>query len=1218
MKCSKCQYENPEDSKFCFECGEKIEPKCPKCNKSTPNGMKFCNGCGHDLQKPTSTPPIDVNRPQSYTPKHLADKILTTRTSIEGERKVVSVLFADVANFTPISEKLDPEEVHQIMDGCFKILMKEIHKNEGTINQFTGDGVMALFGAPVAHEDHAQKACYAALSIQEALQEYGKLLKDKFGVDFNMRIGINSGPVVVGSIGDDLRMDYTAIGDTTNLAARMESLAQPGTILVSENTSRKVRSSFQLEPLGKFDVKGKEIRQEAYMLKGHISKPATGFTRKIYSRIVGRDRELDKLEFQLMKAINGEGSIVNIMGEAGIGKSRLAVELKKREMIKKTTLLEGRAVSIGGNLSFHPIVDLLKNWVHIGEDDTEAMAFERLRTSIRNIMPDQFDEVLPFVATLMGMKLTGRYAERVKGIKGEALEKLILKNVRDLLCKASEAIPLVIMIEDLHWADMSTIALLESLFRLVETEKIVFINVFRPRYSETGVRIVQHVADNFPNHFVEIELQTLDEQMSEALVNNMLNISGLPHAVRDRIVKRAGGNPFFIEEVVRSFIDEGAIVKKNGAFEITDKIDSVVIPHTINDVLTARIDRIEEETRGLLKTASVIGRSFFYRILAEVAKNIENVDIRLEYLKEKQLIRERINKEELEYLFKHALAQEAAYESILLKKRKELHLMVAESIETVFKEKLHEFYGMLAYHYSKGEDLEKAEAFMVKAGEEALQASASSEALSYYQDALRLYMDIHKDDADSEKLATFEKNIALAYFYKGQDENAIEYFDRVLNRWNLGSPQNTMIQGLKVIYDLTMITLHLYLPFKRKGKSPNERDNEAFDFCYKKAISLVNVNPMRNFLEQMSTVKRGFKFDLKKVENGVIFPLSASGCLSFAGFLPNLRKKLLKYAEDIGNFDDPKELMEYELYYNFSNVNIGNFNDLKQYNEFLVEENLKIGEFWHVTIYLYCYVAFEIVNGNFERALMLIDKLKDINKTYEYEVAKVLYYICNVAYNNCIGNFHKSLNECDEGILLCRQLGAESYLILLANNKAIAQINMNDKDGAKTTLNFSEECMKTQGFMPPMASIGYFMGRLLFDLMLLEEAIDENNKSILPKYRKKACHSYKKVLKIYNKYGAGVIPSLNLFSRYFWLLDKQGKAIKLWGNTIERAKDNGMVGPHLARTYMEIGRRLMEKKSRYKEINGIKAEEYLEKAREMFEEMEMQWDLDELERITSA
>lgn len=266
MKCPKCHFENPEDQRFCGECGTRLEKACPSCGGRNPPQYKFCGECGHDLREPKEVPSIDYDHPRSYTPKFLADKILSTRSSIEGERKLVTVLFADVANYTSMAEKLDAEEVHQLMDGCFKILMDEMHKYEGTINQFTGDGVMGLFGAPVAHEDHAQRACHAALSIQKTMGRYGEKIKDECGLEFKMRIGLNSGPVIVGAIGDDLRMDYTAVGDTTNLASRMEAMAKPGSILVSMNTHRLARNYFEFRSLGKVEVKGKEDPQEVYEL----------------------------------------------------------------------------------------------------------------------------------------------------------------------------------------------------------------------------------------------------------------------------------------------------------------------------------------------------------------------------------------------------------------------------------------------------------------------------------------------------------------------------------------------------------------------------------------------------------------------------------------------------------------------------------------------------------------------------------------------------------------------------------------------------------------------------------------------------------------------------------------------------------------------------------------------------------------------------------------
>jgi class 3 adenylate cyclase len=444
---------------------------------------------------------------------------------IEGERKLVTVLFADVAHYTGISSRLEPEQVHGILSGCFKILMDEIHKYEGTVNQFTGDGVMALFGAPLAHEDHAIRACHAALAIQQALEPYTERMREDHGIEFQMRIGLNSGPVVVGGIGDNLRMDYTATGDTTNLAFRIQGLAEAGTTCVGEETYQLTRGMFHFEALDKRTVKGKAEAISVYKLlspRSEAHRPRLGAERTIYSKMVGRDRELEKLELQVLKAVNGQGSVVNIVGEAGIGKSRLVAELKGRETVKRVNLLEGRAISIGRNLSFHPIIDLLKQWTGIREDDDPGAVFQKLQQAVRDLAPQEAGELVPFVATLMGISLWGKYAERVKGLEGEALERLILKSFRDLLIKAAERTALVIVMEDLHWADTSSLELLETLFRLAETQRILFLNVFRPGFPETGERIRKALKERLPVYHLEMVLEPLDERMCEALIGNML------------------------------------------------------------------------------------------------------------------------------------------------------------------------------------------------------------------------------------------------------------------------------------------------------------------------------------------------------------------------------------------------------------------------------------------------------------------------------------------------------------------------------------------------------------------------------------------------------------------------------------------------------------------------------------------------------------------------
>jgi len=1191
--------------------------KCPKCQHDVPEGSKFCNQCGYDLNKVVEIHADAYNEPKSYTPKFLADKILKSKSSLIGERKLVTVLFADVANYTSMSEKLDPENIHQIMDSCFKILMDQIHEHKGTINQFTGDGVMALFGAPLALEDHAQDACRAALAIQKAVKKYSGELETQYGIEFKMRIGLNSGPVIVGSIGDDLRMDYTAVGDTTNLASRMEGFAKPGTVLVSPNTYEIVNQQFELKSLGKTEVKGKEDPVEMYeLIKDKVHRPRLGQERQIYSEMVGRESDFNKLELQVNKALNGEGSVVNVIGEAGIGKSRLISELRKSSVVKRATFLEGRAISIGRNLSFHPIIDLLKHWSRISEDDSETSSLAKLETAIRSVCQQDADEIIPFVAKLMGMKLSGRYAERVEGIEGEALEKLILKNVKDLITKSTELMPLVIVIEDLHWADTSSIELLESLFRLAETQRVLFINVFRPDHKETGERIVETIKEKLSVYYVEIDLEPLTEQMSGTLIDNMLDIKGLHYGIRDKIVQRAGGNPFFIEEVVRSFIDEGAVIAKDGKFEVTDKIETMVIPHTINDVLMARIDRLEDETKDLVKVASVIGRNFFHKILSEVATSVEDIDNRISHLKEIQLIRERKRMEELEYLFKHALAQEAAYESILYQKRKALHLQVAKSIEKVFKEKLHEFYGLLALHYSKAEDYGNAEHYLVKAGEEALKSSASSEALNYYQKALNLYLKEYGADSDPERVAMMESNIALALHNRGQHIAAVEFFDKAITYYKGNLPKHIFSMIVKSLIGFCHFLISLYLPSLKFNKTPKKKDIEVLNLVVKKCESLTVTDPKRFFIESFYFLKRLSAFDLTKVEDGFCMYGGASVTFSWTGVSFRLSRKVLDFVKDKAEMSNLKFKIRYDVCLSTFDLLTGNWAMAKEYDGALVNQTIRIGELFNTSVYFFVHNAMNIDRGCFQNAQKIIDRESELADVYEYMLSKIHMYEVSLKLKLKQRKLHNIFDEIEEGIDFCNKNGMKIQAFICYIYKAQVQFLLNNIDGAEESILKAKEYFSEAKNIPYYHSV-FLLCQFIGNLFGLEEAIQSGKRSAITSNRKKAFLIGKKSVRISKKAANDRTEILKLMGRYYWLIGRQNKAFKWWDVAAKKGEELG-ARPDLSRTYFEIGKALLDPKCKYKEWKGMSAQEYLEKARTMFQDMDLQYDLDELDKIFSS
>jgi len=739
MKCPQCQFENQQDASFCNECGGKLEIGCPSCGKGNLPGSKFCKGCGHNLRKPEAVPPIDYTQPQAYTPKYLADKILKNRSSIEGERKLVTVLFADVANYTSVAEKLDPEEVHQIMDGCFRILMAEIHRYEGTINQFTGDGVMALFGAPVAHEDHAQRACLAALSIQKTIEGYGDKISGQHGADFNLRIGLNSGPVIVGTIGDDLRMDYTAMGDTTNLASRMETMAAPGTVRVAGNTHRLTRDYFEFKSLGEVAIKGKEKTQQAY----ELVRPSVVETRiqasvaRGLTKFVGRRKQMEALEESFEKARSGAGQIVGIVGEAGIGKSRLLLELRDRLPRQAYTYLEGRCLHFGGAMPYLPILDILKSYFHIKEEHREYLIKQKVRKRLSQLD----DKLLCFLPSFQELLSVQVEDEKHLQVAPQQRRQRAFDAIRDLLILESQESPVILAVEDLHWIDKTSRDFLDYLIGWLAKSHILLVLLYRPEYTHTW---------GSKSYYTHVGLPQMSSDTGAELVQAILEEGEVVRELRKLILGRTSGNPLFVEELTHSLLENGSILRQDNQYLLTRQATTVMVPDTIQGIIAARMDRLEESLKRIMQVASVIGREFAYRLLAATAGTKEALKSSLLNLQDLEFIYEKQLVPELEYIFKHALTQEVAYNSLLSKRRKLLHGQIAGAIEKVYAERLEEHYELLAYHYVSSDNTAKAVEYLDLANRKAEQAHAMEDALAYFEQAMNL-MDTLPDTASNRE-----------------------------------------------------------------------------------------------------------------------------------------------------------------------------------------------------------------------------------------------------------------------------------------------------------------------------------------------------------------------------------------------------------------------------------------------------------------------------------
>ncbi|MBM3226236.1 MAG: hypothetical protein FJZ47_20930 [Candidatus Tectomicrobia bacterium] len=680
MQCPQCQHENSASARFCEECGQPMRRRCPACGFEPAPSAKFCPERGQRLGAPArpAAGKVAFAPSTAYTPQHLAKKILTSRSALEGERKQVTVLFADLKGSMELLAERDPEEARQLLDPVLEHMMAAVHRYEGTVNQVMGDGIMALFGAPLAHEDHAVRACYAALAMQTAMQRYAEEVRRTQGLTVQMRVGLHSGEVVVRAIGNDLHMDYSAVGQTTHLAARMEQLATPGSILLTAATLRLVEGFVRVQALGPIPVKGLAEPVEVCELVG-----VTALRRRLQAAVarglspfVGRQSEFEALQQTLVHAGTGQGQVVALLGEPGVGKSRLVYEFLRSHHTQGWLRLESGSVSYGKATAYLPVCDLLKAYCRI-EDRDDLRAVRAKVTGQILTLDEALQDTVPAVLALFEALPADSPFLALDPLQRR---RRTLEALKRLLLRESQVQPLLLVFEDLHWIDSETQAVLDTLIESLPTARVLLLVNYRPEY--------QHGWGS-KTFYTQLRLDPLPEASADSLLQALLGDDAGVVPLTRLLIARTQGNPFFLEESVRTLVETGVLVGERGAYRLAQPLDTLQVPATVQALLAARIDRLAPADKRLLQTAAVIGTEVPWPLLQAIADTSEEALYHslaqlqaAEFLYETSLFPERA------YTFKHALTHEVAYEGLLHERRRVLHARIVAALEALAGDRL--------------------------------------------------------------------------------------------------------------------------------------------------------------------------------------------------------------------------------------------------------------------------------------------------------------------------------------------------------------------------------------------------------------------------------------------------------------------------------------------------------------------------------------------------
>lgn len=1039
------------------------------------------------------------------------------------EKKQVTVLFADISGFTQMSENMEAEDVSKIINDCFQDISDIIVSLGGTIDKFIGDCIMALFGVPISIEHASNKALEAALQIREIIDEFNKKHNLKNRLDIH--IGINSGEVIAGFLGSSHKKEFTVIGDPVNVASRLEDLSTPGQILVGEETYNLSKEYFLFQEHKKIKLKGKKNLVRIFELSG---KNITTHETTYLTPFIGRVKEVNRIELIIMKLLNGEGAVLNIVGEAGIGKTRLLKEIMSETFINRCSIIKGVCLSYGVNLIYYLLGDLIRNWSGIIDSDSQQEQRHKLRNSVLKGEVESISENLTLFFALLSLKLTVEEEEFIKAINAASFASILKKCFKDLIRSIVEKRALIVIIEDAHWIDNSSLEILLNLFNLSKEFPVTFINIMRPDYKDTTERILEI-------HSTSIQLEPLTKDETKLFASEIGKRIEGENSLMLELIEKTKGNPFFIEEVM---------------FSLDDYNKEVSIPVSVKEVILSRIDVLDNNTKETLRIASVMGQIFWKNIIEFLINDRDQVDHNMLILENHKMILKNRESTYKEYIFRHALAQEIIYDSLLRDHKANLHIKIAQAIEELFNERDSEFYGLLAYHYAKGGRDTLAMNYMIKAGLAAQNLSASAEALNYFQSALDIYLKT-ENDIDPIKISQLEYNIGLAFQRKGLLEKAINHYRNA--SLHLGEKERNPKNFIYFIYNFIRCILYLTYLYKLPRKKLDNKRELLFANSYEYLSCMGMIDSKRMFLESIMIWGQNTKYEILHLEDSVtIFCRAKSVCvwqgmIWLANSIDKIISPYIKSKNDLSDYGYSDFIL---------NFHMGKW-DITL-NKSIIDNFIQKGQFFYVAIYL-AFSGFIYVNQYRDELYTVLEILKNLADDYENLFVKRYYLELSYKIHERDKDYQGCLKIVREMQELSDKIGEHGVKKIWLSYEIETLISLNRWDDIENIKKYADNHYQNEKGDFPCQIQDYLIMCLHYHLIKLEQNLNVENRREIKKQLKVCKYYIKKVLKVSKKI-ANYRPKIYMYiGNLHYMLNKEHKAKKYWHIAIQYAKSHKSV-----------------------------------------------------------